>query len=297
MDPEVPGSSPGGGTISPADVRARFANSHARFAAHAAEALGLIFRSLDGDDAYLFEVSSGDGARRAVFSTGYGAPYALNSARAHTLARDKAFATIALTRAGVNTIPCGLFFTQERRVASRGPGRELADARIHARGARYPLFAKPNLGGRGEYAERIDDAAAFDDYLARVARDHESIVVSPFIEGDEYRVFVLEGRALFSYRKTPTQTGAAANRSRGGGAADFRDGAPAPLAEIARAAARALDLQLAGIDVFDVSPGRDLSDLVIIEANANPAIETLADVDRWDLIETIWRVNFDAALR
>ena len=278
------------------DAFARFANSHARFASYTAEALGLKFRSLDGDDAYLFEVSSGDGARRAVFSAGHGAPYALNSARAHTLARDKAFATVALARAGVNTIPCQLFFTQDRRAASRAPGRELADARVYVRGARYPLFAKPNLGGRGEYAERIDDAAAFDSYLTRVARDHESIVVSPFIEGDEYRVFVLEGRALYSYRKTPAQIGAAANRSQGGGAVDFCDGAPEPLEAIALAAARALDLQLAGIDVFDVSPGRDLSDLVIIEANANPAIETLADVDRWDLIETIWRVNFDAAL-
>ena len=40
----------------------------------------------------------------------------------------------------------------------------------------------------------------------------------------------------------------------------------------------------------------DLSELVVIELNANPAVETLEDVGRWDLIETIWRANFDAAI-
>ena len=49
--------------------------------------------------------------------------------------------------------------------------------------------------------------------------------------------------------------------------------------------------------MFDVSPKRDLSELVVIEVNSNPMIKTLEDHGRWDLIDAIWRANFDAALR
>jgi hypothetical protein len=47
--------------------------------------------------------------------------------------------------------------------------------------------------------------------------------------------------------------------------------------------------------LFDLSG--DGSDLAVIEVNSNPMIATLEDQGRWDLIETIWRANIDAALR
>lgn len=87
-----------------------------------------------------------------------------------------------------------------------------------------------------------------------------------------------------------------ANRAAGGGAEPVADGAPAPLAKIALAAADAVGLGLAGVDIFDVSPQRDLTDLVVIEVNSNPMIATLEDQARWDLIGDIWRANLVAAL-
>jgi glutathione synthase/RimK-type ligase-like ATP-grasp enzyme len=270
-----------------------FRNSHARYAAHAARAIGYEFQSLDGPDGYLFEVR--DGARRAVFGSGYATPYALNTARAYSVARDKDFTNRALARAGLPTIPSRLFFTHARKAASRSPGREREDARIFAQSAEWPLFCKPNDGGRGRYAQRIESAREFELYLDSVAVEHEAVLAQPVLDGAEYRVFALAGRALFSYRKI-AQSGAPANRARGGTAADFRDGAPEPLAALGCAAASAVGLGLAGVDLFDVSPARDMTELVVIEVNANPAIETLEDVGRWDLIETIWRANFDAAL-
>jgi len=88
-----------------------------------------------------------------------------------------------------------------------------------------------------------------------------------------------------------------ANRAAGGDAEAVREGAPAALADFACAAAAALGLGLAGVDLFDVSPARDLSALVIIEVNANPAVETLAAHDRIDLVRAIWTANFAAALK
>ena len=172
---------------------------HARYAAHAAAALGYGFRSLDGADGYLFEVS--DGARNALFACGAGSPYALNDARAASLARDKAFCATALREAGVAVPPGEMFFVTKRWAEMRSPGREPDDARAYVRGAKLPVFCKPISASNGLYAEVIADAAAFDDYLARVSREHFAILVQPYLAGTEHRVFVLEGRALFSYRK------------------------------------------------------------------------------------------------
>lgn len=320
-------------------------SAHARYAAYTAAACGYEFRSLDGADAYLFEVC--DGARRAVFAAGAGTPYALNDARAASIARDKAFCAEALRGAGLPVIPGKMFFVTKRWAEMREAGREIEDALAYAASAQYPLFCKPISASNGLYAEVVESAEGFSDYVARVAREHFAILVQRFISAPEYRVFVLEGRALFSYRKTtPSVTGdgarslrqligalprdplepvrrfrgraangqivggddvpahgqtirleGPANRAAGGGAEALRDGAPALLAELAIAAARALDLGLAGVDIFDLSHAGDCSELAIIEVNSNPMIATLEEQDRWDLIGEIWRANFAAALR
>lgn len=319
--------------------------AHGRFAAYTARVCGYAFRSLDGDDGYLFEVR--DGTRRAVFSAGAGSPYAFNEVRAASLARDKAFCATVLRQAGLPALAGEMFFITKKWLEMRGPGREPEDALRYAANAAYPVFCKPLAASNGVFAEVITDADAFGAYMRRAAREHFAILIQPFVRGHEYRIFVLDGKTLFSYRKLPPQVvgdgrtslrelaarsgrldGApphsprardqakvlfaaddipaanqiltlegAANRAAGGGATDLRDGAPAALARLALAAIEALGLRLAAVDIFDVSPAADLSDLCIIEVNSNPMIATLEDHDRWDLIAEIWRANFAAALR
>ncbi|HYD73682.1 MAG TPA: hypothetical protein VEF55_11115 [Candidatus Binatia bacterium] len=315
-------------------------SAQARYAAHAARACGYAFESLDGADGYLFEVR--DGERRAVFAAGAGTPYALNDARAASLARDKAFCAEVLQRAGVPVLPGEMFFVTKRWAEMRGPGRELEDALAYAERAAYPIFCKPISASNGLYAEVIESADAFADYLTRVAHEHFAVLIQPYVRADEYRVFVLEGHALFSYRKSAPQVvgdgvstlaalveamprdpyqpvrklhgrdGAGqrlglgdvpgkgqrvglegpANRAAGGGAEALTDGAPQAMGEVACAAAKALHLKLAAVDMFDLG-----GDYTAIEVNSNPMIATLEDHGRWDLIETIWRANFAAALQ
>jgi D-alanine-D-alanine ligase-like ATP-grasp enzyme len=320
-------------------------STHARYAARAAAELGYAFRSLDGADGYLFEVS--DGARKALFAAGAGSPFAFNDARAASLARDKAFAATAMAEAGLPVSPHKMFFVTRRYAGMRHPGREAKDARAYAERAEYPLFCKPVSASSGEYAERIDSPAQFDDYLRRVAREHFAILIQPHLAGREHRVFVLDGEALFSYEKiratargddcssvrdlaraarreewalprsprardaegrvyepddvpsagTDIAFDGPANRAVGGGSGEVRDGAPEPLAKLAIAAANALGLRFAGIDMFDLSSAGDLSELCVIEANSNPMFKTLEDCGRWDLITRVWRANFDIALK
>jgi glutathione synthase/RimK-type ligase-like ATP-grasp enzyme len=332
----LPGSSeaPSGETLK---------SAQARYAAHTAAACGFAFRSLDGADGYLFEVS--DGARRATFAAGSGTPYALNDARAASLARDKAFCAEVLRQAGVPVLPGRMFFVTSRWADMRTPGREPSDALAFAATAEYPVFCKPIAASNGLYAEVIESRAEFADYVARVSREHFAILIQPFVRAPEHRVFVLNGQVLFSDRKLlpqvfgdgrrvlrelvaalPREAEAPALKPRGrdvrghllaaddvaadgevivlegpanraacGGADGVRDGAPASLARVAIAAADALGLKLAAVDLFDLSA--DATDLAVIEVNSNPMIATLEEQDRWDLIETIWRANFHAALR
>jgi D-alanine-D-alanine ligase-like ATP-grasp enzyme len=175
-------------------------SAQARYAAYAARACGYVFESLDGEDGYLFEVR--DGVRRAVFAAGAGTPYALNDARAASIARDKAFCAKVLRRAEVPVLPGEMFFVTKRWAEMRGPGREPEDALAYAKGAAYPIFCKPLSASNGLYAELIESADAFADYMTRVAREHFAILIQPYVRASEYRVFVLEARALFSYRKS-----------------------------------------------------------------------------------------------
>lgn len=318
-----------------------FLSAHARYARHAAKACGYAFRSLDGADGYLFEVR--DGTRRATFAAGAGTPYALNDARAASIARDKAFCAEVLRQAGVPVLPGRMLFVTKRWAEMRAPGREIEDALAFAATAEYPLFCKPLSASNGLFAEVIEDARAFADYVQRVGREHFAMLAQPYVRAPEHRVFVLNGRALFSYEKTPpmivgdgVRTLAAlvaqlpreadapplrprgrdahgrllvaadvpeagshvvlegpANRAAGGGASALRDGAPEAMAQLAVDATRAIGLSLAAVDLFDC--GED--GLVVIEVNSNPMIATLEDRGRWDLIEAIWRANFDAALQ
>jgi glutathione synthase/RimK-type ligase-like ATP-grasp enzyme len=331
--------------VSPASDSENLVSAQARYAARAASACGYGFRSLDGADGYLFEVS--DGALRAQFAAGAGTPYALNDTRAASIARDKAFCAEVLRGAKVPVLAGEKFFVTGRWADMRKAGREPADALAYIRRAELPVFCKPLAASNGLYAEVIESAEAFEDYLQRVSREHFAVLIQPFVRGVEYRVFVLEGRALFSYRKRlpsvvgdgrsrvrdlvaalPRYVGAPvpkirardvggrlvsedavpdagsvvtlegpANRAAGGGATEVRDGASAPLTRLALAAAEAVGLRLAAVDMFDVSPNGEGADLIVIEVNSNPMIATLEEAGRWDLIIEIWKANFAAALR
>jgi hypothetical protein len=83
-----------------------------------------------------------------------------------------------------------------------------------------------------------------------------------------------------------------ANRAMGGTTSAVCDGARSDLAPVAVAAADAVGLKLAAVDLFELPDGP-----TVIEVNSNPMIATLEDHNRWDLIETIWRANIEAAFK
>lgn len=310
-----------------------------RYVRRAAERLGYRFEDLDNGGGYLFAVSDGD--REFVSGAAAICTWPLNRATALGVSRDKAHTNTVLARAGVPVIPGRLFFLNPRYAGLRLPGREKSDAVAAFAAMAKPVFCKPNEGSHGDFAESVADAAAFLAYLERVAAHYDAILLQPVMEGDEYRVFCLDGEALYVTRKretvltgdgvsslrrllevqnrrlagsglspisedaalaarpglSPDHTLAEGERLRiagrrnlaAGGEIDWlAEDVPAPLEALALKAAAAIGLRVAGIDIFDLSPARDLSALVVIEVNSNPGIQSLETVGRDDLIDRIW---------
>jgi hypothetical protein len=311
-----------------------------RYVRRAAAALGLRFEDLDDSGGYLFSVS--DGRQDIVSGSGAICTWPLNSATAFGISRDKHHANRVMARAGVSVIPGHLFFLDPLRAGLRAPGRERDDALAHFALMRSALFCKPNQGSRGDFAEIVPDLPAFHDYLERVSRQYDSILLEPVIAGNEYRVFCLDGDAIFCagkadfvlrgdgrssiaalveahnavlrgtgvsplpvagvlavldgrYRSEDVpragETIAIAGRrnlSAGSAVQSLTTSVPPELTAVACAAAGAIGLRVAGIDIFDVSKAGDLSSLIVIEANGNPGIQSLEAAGREDVIEKIW---------
>lgn len=177
-----------------------------RYARDAAEAIGARFEDLDRGEGYLFRISRGE--RFVLGGGGSVCAYPLNSATAYTISRDKQHTKAVIAAAGVPVIPGDLFFAHTRRVTLRSPGHELADAHRFAANIGYPVFAKPNHGSRGTFAEIIASPAALDDYVSRLALEFESFLIEPVLAGDEHRIFVQDGRAIFhSTKASPSLIG------------------------------------------------------------------------------------------
>lgn len=313
-----------------------------RYIARACAKLGYRFADLDNGGGYLFAIS--DGAHEIVSGAGGICAFPLNAAPAFGISKDKYHTNAVLKRAGLPVIDSALFFLSDEYRKLRTPGREIEDAIAHFARMPKPVFAKPNAGARGNFAEVVTDDAAFRDYLERVRTRFDMVLLQPVIDGSEHRVFCLDDEAVFATRKADFSlegdgraslielirahnaelkgTGVSAidekaalaavaarhrlgpehippkdekvilpgrrNLSAGSDVADFTTDVPPPLAAVALKAAKAIGLRVAGIDVFDLSPARDLSDLIVIEVNGNPGMQSLEAIGRDDLIDDIW---------
>jgi hypothetical protein len=165
----------------------------------ACAATGDAFEPIDPGAHFLARVSRGD--RFFFADAGLGTVYPLNAHFAAELARDKAYTADALKAAGLKAIDGARFHTDRADAGRYGTGHAPADALKHAEAHGYPLFAKLNRGAHGRLALRIDDADGLIAYLHEARALDHMILLQPLIEAPEARVFVLDGRARFLYRR------------------------------------------------------------------------------------------------
>jgi len=173
----------------------------ARYAREAAGLIGADFLDLDEGRGYLWRISRN--GRYVLGGAGSICAYPINSATAYAIARDKAHAKSVLKADGLPVIPGGLFFSHTRRLALRDPGREPGDALDLALRIGFPVFCKPNTASRGDYAEVIAGPDELRDYVRRIAPVYESFLLEPVMHGEEHRILVCDGGAVFHGVRSP----------------------------------------------------------------------------------------------
>jgi len=168
---------------------------HAVFLERACGALGVPFTPMDPHGAVVRVGTT------VIPTTGRTCVYPINSATAMALATDKHFTRVALDAAGVRNLGGEPFFLDPRRAALRPPGREVDDARAHMAARGHTAFCKPLAGSRGDFAEAVVGAAAFEDWLSRVSVRHDAILLQDIFSGDEYRVFAVDDETVYAVQR------------------------------------------------------------------------------------------------
>lgn len=224
--------------------------------------------------------------------------------------------------------------------ALRNPGHELSDALDYVNAHGFPLFCKPNMGARGDYAEIITSCDNFEEYVTRVSTKYDTFLIENLIKGDEYRVLMYDDKAIYYALKHPPHLiGNGKNtvsflldefneKLRGMGISTYSISSvvasgfsasyvpkcgehviivgrqnlsaladldkietivPSQIHQLAYNACQSIGLRIGAVDIFDVSINRDLTDLVVIEVNGNPALKALENAGHLSIIVNIWK--------
>lgn len=113
----------------------------------------------------------------------------------------------------------------------------------------------------------------------QVAAQGVSALPVSVLGGDQARVPAAGERVALAGRR---------NLSAAGDVERVSEDVPEAMGTLAVRAVEALGLQVGAVDLFDLSPAGDYSDLVVIEVNGNPGLRTLENAGRMDLVRRIW---------
>lgn len=145
--------------------------------------------------------------RRAYFK---GTAFSLNKLGACQIAADKDYAAKLLKSHGYCVPESVLIFSPAYRqeAARRRPdipsGMQGAEAAIECANAwGFPLFVKPNDGSGGRGVSRAASLAQMLDDIHELFATEDSVLVQRPVEGNDYRVVVLDGKVLSAYQRIP----------------------------------------------------------------------------------------------
>lgn len=139
--------------------------------------------------------------------------YPLNPKFAEQLADDKSVTKRFLKKFGFRVIKGKIFYipnSQRKLTSIKSKDRSTA-AFDYAEKISYPVFVKPNSGSRGANARIIFNKAGLKRHVEHLKNEGVgAFLVEKFTVRPEYRIFVVNGKVEFMYRKqrmTITGTG------------------------------------------------------------------------------------------
>jgi ribosomal protein S6--L-glutamate ligase len=188
----------------------------------------------------------------------------LNAPRAVEAAVDKFLTSAKLQAAGLHT---------PRTICCQTPDEALAA--FHQLGG--DIVLKPLFGSEGRGLTRLNDEALATRAFKMLAQLGAVLYLQEFIphEGYDLRLFVVGEQILAMRRRNPLDWRTNVSR----GATTEACEATADLCDLALRAARAVDAEVAGVDLL---PARDGS-LYVIEVNAVPGWKALAQTLQLDI--------------
>lgn len=203
-----------------------------------------------------------------------------NSGRAIERTVDKAMTSFILHRAGIPTPPVWVALDPE---AARARVRtELLLG--------HSVVSKPLFGSQGMGLRRYRTV----DDLEELSPDQGVIYLQRFIDSGEtshdFRVFVVGGKAIAAMRRTGISW---LNNVHQGALCDAVPFAGEPLAQLAEAGVKALDMNYAGVDIISGADGH----LTILEVNSIPAWKGLQGVTKTSIAEHLVQDFLEASAR
>ncbi len=149
---------------------------------------------------------------------------------------------------------------------------------VRSAGIKYPLVLKPNFGNHGlgiSFPRSEDELLATLTELPFATLSRKHWIIEEYLSGLEYRLFVVFGKLIFSYRKTGNSDYQTANITTGGVYSEFTTEVPAFLSDYCMKLYQSLGLSVLGIDLKTRQSslfGSTVDDLTILEVNAGPGM-------------------------
>jgi D-alanine-D-alanine ligase-like ATP-grasp enzyme len=126
----------------------------------------------------------------------------LNHVGASDLARDKDYSKFFMQKMGYPVIP-GRVFCSKRWALKIGSAESLAAAKRFAASIRWPVVVKPNSSSQGRGVCKVHSQREFEAAFSSVSKIDQMVLVEKFVEGDDYRIVVLDDRVISAYQRIP----------------------------------------------------------------------------------------------
>ena len=126
----------------------------------------------------------------------------LNHLGASEIARDKDYANYFIERMGYPIIEGKTFFSDEFAEIIRSK-RDINAGYQYALSLGLPVFVKPNSKSQGEGVVKVRTKREFYKAMREAFKIDRVVIVQRVVKGKDYRIVVLDNRAISAYERIP----------------------------------------------------------------------------------------------
>lgn len=128
----------------------------------------------------------------------------LNPTGSSDIAKDKDYASFFMQSMGYKTVPnSNTFFSDAWAEAIKETGKNIDFAYTYAKSLGFPVIVKPNSGSQGSGVTLVHNKNEFYVAVRKIFKSDRIAIVQPFVEGNDYRVVVLDNKIISAYQRIP----------------------------------------------------------------------------------------------